>query len=126
METMKISQKKLIMAYNAVGELTSAKMPVKTALFLYRLKQALEPAYQAEVSAERKLVEDYGAVVGEDGRVDFPNTESREGFIQSMVELNSAEVEIEIEKPAISTASIDGNVTMQTIEALDGLVIFEP
>ena len=126
MEAMKISQKKLIMAYNAVGELTSAKMPVKTALFLYRLKQALEPDYQAEVSAERKLVEDYGAVVGEGGRVDFPNAESREGFIQSMVELNSVEIEVEIKKPVISTAAIDGNVTMQTIEALDGFVVFEP
>ena len=126
MEAMKISQKKLIMVYNAIGELTSAKMPVKTALSLYRLKQALEPAYQAEASAERKLVGDYGAVVGEGGRVDFPNAESREGFIQSMVELNSVEIEVEIKKPVISTAAIDGNVTMQTIEALDGFVVFEP
>lgn len=126
MEAMKISQKKLIMVYNAIGELTSAKMPVKTALSLYRLKQTLEPAYQAEASAERKLVEDYGAVVGGGGRVDFPNAESREGFIQSMVELNSVEIEVELEKPVISTAAIDGNVTMQTIEALDGFVVFEP
>ena len=126
MEAMKISQKKLIMVYNAIGELTSAKMPVKTALSLYRLKQALEPAYQAESSAERKLVEDYGAVIGEDKRVDFPNAESREGFIQSMIELNSVEIEVEIEKPVISTAAIDGNATIQTIEALDGFVVFEP
>ena len=74
------------------------------------------------------MAEEYGVVIGDDGRFVFPDdSEKKEKFTEAHAELMNAESEIEGEEIVIRLADLPDKleISMNEFEALEGFVRFE-
>lgn len=117
-----MKQFKIIKVYKALTKLGQQDLPIKLAFDLFKIKQALQPQWDFQVDEENKL--SAGAIVKPDGSVAFDSQEEADAFRQRLIELSSMEVDLKV-KPVQVPISIPGlKLSMEDIEALDGIVQF--
>lgn len=121
-----MKQNQITKVYGALKELSALKMPVQAAYQVFAAIKVIEPHYLCGVDMERKLIEQYGGVLGDEGRIAFPNIDEAKKFQTSLIELSELDVEIDI-KPIKITRSMlgDQEIRVQTMMNLDGIVVFE-
>lgn len=129
-EVNPVTQIEAVNAYKALSHLAVQTLPIKTAYTLHKLRRALAPAWDFQVTQETALIERYGGTVDDGtirfGQQDDPGAVKRAlAYSKEVAELNSLEVEaIPDLHPRVP---LDDNLvlTMQEVDALDGIVIFD-
>jgi len=119
---MKITQDKAIMGYRALLGL-GEKVTGSTAFDLFLLKGELKTVFDFRVEEENKLIDKCGGKMTEEGRVIFADPKKRILFEKESAELDKMEHEIKNEVTILLSAA--PTITMQEIEALDGIVTFK-
>ena len=118
-----MTQAEAIMAYKVLASLSREKLPVKTAYALFRLKKALQPAYDFMAEQERAVCGRYDASVDDKGIIRPKDPEKTKAMLEELNALKDMEY---AEKPErIEVDMPDGLcVTMEQIEALEPVVVF--
>ncbi|MBQ8619045.1 MAG: hypothetical protein IJ418_16235 [Clostridia bacterium] len=113
-------------AFGALSRLANLQLPVRDSRNVYMLSKCLEDAYNFELEQEKKLIEKYHGVLGNDGGVVFQNGDDAVGFNSELSELNSLDVEVKFEPVVINCDVMEGQrITPFDIACLDGFVTFE-
>ena len=117
-----MKQSAIIKAYRAINKLGQLSLPAKLAFDLFKIKQALQPQYDFQVSEESKAIAD--GTVNADGSVSFDNQAAAAACQVKLKELADIDVDLQI-KPARIPLSTPGlTLSMDDIAALDGFVQF--
>ena len=121
---------KIVNAYMAMGILAKERMRYKDSLLLKMARTQLKSYYDLFAEEERNIVakvskkdEKGSPIKYSDGHFEFASEESRAEYIRSMTELSGFEVsDSDIKVVVVSPPEM---VSADTLEALDGFVIFE-
>lgn len=119
-----MKQGRLIEAYKALETLKSNKLSTVTAMRLFKLKKALQPAYEFQIEREKIIFEKYAPELA-DGVLKFKSKEDKMDFEAALSELSNAETGTEIKPVHISANESTMQLSMEDVEHLDGFVIFE-
>ena len=124
---MKTTLEKAIGAAQIVARLNTARMKSSaTARKLFELKKLLEPNFEFYVEEERKLVDELGGTIKEDGAILFADqAEGLRQLTEGRKELLATECEIPIDKPIIFRDNEGVQVSGDEIGLLDGLADFK-
>ncbi len=125
---MKSTNQKASQAYGILIGMGRKQIPTPVAYKLYKLRQKLKGVMEFITEQEQNLAEEHGVVIGNDGRFVFPEDQAvKEKFTAAHTELLDAECDIEGEETVIRLADLPDKmeISMNEIEALDGLVRFE-
>lgn len=118
-----MTQGKLVSAYKVISNLYQQRLPLPIAYKLYKLKAALQPAWDFQVDAERKLIDEFKPIAQDDGRLKFVDADSAQAFDGRVKEVLAMEYDIEV--TPITLPMIDGlSITPIDIENLEGIVTF--
>ena len=120
---MKTTHKRAIQAYIVLNQM-GRKVSGRTAYALFLLKNELKTVVDFQSEEEAKLTEKYGGQITEEGAIVIADKEKAAAFRKEYAELGNMECEIKGE-PATVDLDAAPEVTMQEIEALDGLVKFK-
>lgn len=124
---MKTTLENAINAMRVITRLNGIRMKnTGTARKLFSLKKLLEPNFEFYAEEERKLIEDLGGTVTEDGAILFQDQEKGLAELsKGRQELLASECEIPIDKPIIFHDSEGIQVSGEEIGLLDGLADFK-
>lgn len=115
---------KVLSAHRAIKEISGMTFPYKTARAVAFLKRRLQEEAEVVSNAERSLVEHYeGKVKG--NRVNFPDEEKAIEFQNHYDSFMKEDTEINLPTVDLSKYTDMMKLSPDTIEALDGIVIFE-
>lgn len=124
---MKTTLDRAIGAARVVAQLNGIRMKsTATARKLFSLKKLLEPNMEFYTEEERKLIDELGGTIREDGAILF--ADQQEGFrklVEGRRELLATEVEIPIDNPVIFHDSEGVQVSGEEIGLLEGLADFK-
>lgn len=121
-----MNQGKINRAFPSLAKLRDMNMPVGKARDIYKLYTVLEQAYNFAAGEEKKYLEQYNAIINEDGSVSFKCAEDCGAFKEKMDCLSNSEADIDIEAVSLSDKDIGNQaITPGDIYNLEGLVIFE-
>lgn len=124
---MKTTLDRAIGAARVVAQLNGIRMKsTATARKLFSLKKLLEANMEFYTEEERKLIDELGGTIREDGAILF--ADQQEGFrklVEGRRELLATEVEIPIDKPVIFHDSEGVQVSGEEIGLLEGLADFK-
>ena len=98
------------------------KVTGQTAFKLFKLKQELRTIVEFQVEQEQDMVARHNGTISETGQISFANEDDRRGFSEEHKEMG--EMECEVKGISLPIESIPG-ITMDEIEALDGIITFE-
>lgn len=119
-------QEKVNRAYNSLSKLVEYNLPVKKAQGVYKLMKAVEEAYQFAANEERKYLSEYKGVIRDDNTISFETPTDCAAFQDKIEELNSIEVELEIEAVILTEQDIgEQKLTPMDIYNLEGFILFE-
>lgn len=118
-----MKQGKLINAYKVIADLYRQKLPLPTSYKLYKLKGALQKAWDFQIDAEQKLIDEFGAKMGDEGRLSFDNPDKANEFNERLREVFDMESDIDVEPIEIPITD-DMSITPIDIENLDGIITF--
>jgi hypothetical protein len=97
-----------------------------TARKIFTLKKLLEPNFEFYADEEKKLVEELGGTIKDDGAILFPDQqEGLKKLAEGRKELLASECEIPIDKPVIFHDSEGIQVSGEEIGILEGLADFK-
>ena len=124
---MKTTLEKAITAAQVIARLNGARMKsTATARKLFTLKKLLEPNFEFYAEEERKIVEDLGGVIKEDGAIIFPDqAEGVRKLNEARRELLATECEIPIDTPVIFRDAEGVQVSGDDIAVLEGIAYFK-
>lgn len=110
----------------AFGTLNRVRGQVKgkTALDLFRLKNALRESVDFQAEEELKLVDEYGGTVTDTGTIIIADKDKREAFLKARKELGEMACDVDCDPVHVDMDKCP-DITMADIEQLDGFVIFE-
>ena len=118
---MKLTQKQAIEAYRSVRKLEEQDMPYRDARVLFEARKALEPQLQFQDEQERKLLDQLGCQISQNGAIMFSSEDAKAEYIRKITEIGEVEVEVDLEKKKFNPDALTMNA--RDIEALD--LIFE-
>lgn len=138
-----MKQKQITSAYQTLAKLKDSELPIAAAYRLSLLLKQLEPLVNSQIELEKKLLQKYGGVVKEDGRVDFSkqNTDLTSanqtdedradvmrrmtGFANEVNELGEQEAEIDFKPIDLRLNSVgDVKLTLVDMTRLEGFINF--
>lgn len=124
---MKMKLERAIGAYQIITRLNAIRMKSSaTARKLFSLKKLLESAYEYYAQEEKKLVEEIGGVIQEDGAILFPDQdEGMKKLSEGRAEVLDQEWDVAIDAPIIFRDAEGVQVSGNDIETLDGLADFK-
>lgn len=123
---MKITQFKLLNAYDAASKLVNIKLPFKKSYAVYTLIKEMEENRAFYAQEEKKLIEENRASIDESGRISFNDAGSQIKFMQARNELNGLEVELQYEPITLTEGDLgDAGISPADIMCLEDLIIFE-
>ena len=118
-----MTQMEAVKAYKALLSLSESKMPVATALAVFRAKKALSPAFEFHAEQERKIAESHNARV-ENGSYKVDDPEEAQKMVADLKELCEMDCGIKIDP--ITIKADDGiRLTPSDIEALEPVLTIE-
>ncbi len=117
-----MKQSEVIRAYKALAKVGQQDLPIRLAYDLFKLKTALQPQYDFQVTEEKKA--SANATANPDGSITFGTPEEAAAFRQKLIELGDIDVDMKV-KPVQIPLSIPGlTLSMEDIEALDRFILF--
>lgn len=121
-----MQQDKINKAYKSLGKLVNYSLPLKKARGIYKLIKTVEDAYQFAVNEEKKYISECNGTVNDDNTISFDTPTNRALFQDKIAELNSMDVDIEIESVVLTEQDIgEQKLTPVDIYNLEGFVDFE-
>lgn len=114
---------KVLSAYVALNRVRN-KVKGKTALDLFRLKNAMKDSVDFISEEEMKLVNEHGGAVTETGTIIIADKDKRAAFMTARKELDMMECDVEMSPPVVNMEN-NPDITMEDIEQLDGFVEFK-
>lgn len=115
---------KVVSAYRAIKEISSTVFPYKIARSVAALKRRLQEESDIIVNVERAMIEKHGGkAIG--NRVDFDAPEKAAAFQAEYDDFMSQDANIKLPTVDLSKYADTMRLTPDSIEALDGIVIFE-
>ena len=121
---MKTTQGEAVKAFGTLTAISKEQVSSTTAYKLFKLKKALSTIIEFQSEQEVTLAEQCGGSVSDDGRLNFPDDESRMLYAAKHKELEEMECEIGHERMKMSLREIP-RMTIQSIELLDPYIDFE-
>lgn len=124
---MRTTLENAIKAMQIVTRLNGIRMKnTGTARKVFSLKKLLEPNFEFYAEEERKLIEELGGTVTDDGAILFPEQEKGlQELSRGRQELLASECDIPIDTPIIFRDSEGLQVSGEEIGILDGLADFK-
>lgn len=123
---MKITQFKLLNAYDAASKLVNIKLPFKKSYAVYTLIKEMEENRAFYAQEEKKLIEENCASIDESGRISFEDAGSQIKFMQSREELNNLEIDLKYEPITLIESDLGGaGIAPLDMIQLEELIIFE-
>ena len=124
---MRTTLENAIKAMQIVTRLNGIRMKnTGTARKVFSLKKLLEPNFEFYAEEERKLIEELGGTVTDDGAILFQDQEhGLQELSKGRQELLASECDIPIDKPIIFHDSEGLQVSGEEIGILDGLADFK-
>ena len=120
-----MTPKKIINIYAALSELNSVVFPYKVARKIAGLNKRVREEFEIIVGQETALVKKYEGKRERDGKITFYDTEKAEKFAEEFEAMQNEDVDISL-VPVDISKYVDGlQLTPQSIEALEGVIIFE-
>ena len=83
----------MLNALSTVQKMMTLKLPIKKAHQVYSLAKQINEQREFFINEEKKLIEKFNATVGEDGRIQFENSEQAMTFQKEHGDLLNYEVE---------------------------------
>lgn len=119
-----MKQGKLVGAYKVVSKLYEQRIPLPISYKLYKLRNALQKAWNFQIDAEEKLIDEFKPTQGKNGLLKFADAETAREFNARVKEVLDMDSDIEI--TPITLPMIDTlNISPEEIESLEGIVYFE-
>ena len=119
-----MKQGKIIEAYRVIKNMAQESFPLPVAYSLYKIRKAMEPQADFQIEREKSLIEEFNGHPGENGMINFGESEVAKKFLEKIKELEEMEVEFDFE-PVHIPLTENINITPNDIDKLDGFVIFE-
>lgn len=120
---IKTTQKSVVMAYQNIVKLSSEPLSLPVSYKLFKLKKKLAPHFEFQEAQELSLFDQYHPTF-DNGELIFASNEDRDQFIEKMKEINSLEVEVDME-PEQMQMDENMKISISTIEALAEFITFE-
>lgn len=121
-----MTQHEVNKAYPALMRLSESRLPVKKARGLYEVTKKAEEHFQFAIAEERKYIVEFNGQERPDGTVSFASPEDFAKYQEKMTELNTLEVEWDIEPVVLTEAEIgEQPISPADIHSLEGFVTFE-
>ena len=110
----------------AMGAISRLRKMAKgaDALALFRLRNALQEHVDFQAEEERKLIDEYGGTILENGMVRIKDADKRARFNEEYRKLLNLEVEIKADPVTINVSKLP-EITLEDIEHLNGIVNFK-
>lgn len=120
----KMSPIQITGAYRAIRELSGIVLPYRSARAVAALKRRLEEEFEVVESQDISLAEKHGGKKTSGG-YHFDDDESMQAYMKEFDEIMNAEDEIKLPVVDLSKHTSILRVSPNTVEALDGIIIFE-
>lgn len=114
----------IVSAHRAIKEISGMVFPFKTARAVAGLKRRLQEEFEVIANAERAMIEKHGGKAN-GAIIDFDAPEKAKEFQAEYDAFMSEEAEIKLPTVNLSKHTDMLRLTPDSIEALDGIVIFE-
>lgn len=120
-----MTPKDVMKAYKAINELANCVFPYKVTRQVHMLKKRLEEEFEIVLSSEKNLVAEHGGKVDSTGMYKFANSETAHKFDKAYQDMLNQESDIDLPRVDLSKYQNAIVASAATIDALDGLVLFE-
>lgn len=121
-----MTQYKVNKAYPALTRLSEFRLPVRKARSLYKMMKKAEDLLDFAISEEKKYIAEFNGQIRSDGTVSFSSSDEFGKYQEKVNELNSLEVEWDIEQVILSEDEIgEQAISSSDIGLLEGFVTFE-
>ena len=117
-----MKQGAIIKAYRALNKLSQQDLPIRLAFDLFRIRQALQPQWDFQVSEENKATA--GATVDASGNVSFADPAAAEACRERLRELMEIDVDLTVSPAQIPLNTPGLRLSIDDVDALSGLVNF--
>ena len=117
---MKATQKQVLAAYVLLNNMSAKPLNSITAYKLYRVKKALKENVEFQIEEERRIAEEFGGEIAEDGRLNLPDGKSEE-YASRHKELVDMECEIDAEKAEIHMSEFP-TISLSDMETLEPFI----
>lgn len=119
-----MTNKEIIGAYTALLGLGKMPLKVQDAYNVYRLRKALQPAFEFCAEEERKVFEKHDGVMTTDG-VHFPADTDMAAVRSELDALSNMESDVVFDPVIVSLDNMKGlQITPDDLEKLEGFVTF--
>lgn len=121
-----MTPKQIIGAYRAIHELANLTLPYKASRGILKLKKAINEEFESVRNYESQIREKYGGTKERDGSFNFADPESAKAFVAEH-EAFMADDDENVKLPVVDLSKYADQLRLSaaTMEALEGLVIFE-
>ena len=120
---MKSTHGKALKAYLTLQAMGSKQIPSSTAYKLFKLKKALLDVVEFQTEEEKKLVDECGGTITENGTIIIEDAEKRKEYAAKYKELEQMECDVEYNQIKLSSAEIK-EMSINEMEALEDFVNF--
>lgn len=123
----------IVKAFPAIGELRKMMLPYQKSKKINNLRKEIEAEHQFFGQEEMKLVREYAEKdesgnpkVLDGGRITFGSAERMNEYARKIAELKATESDVEFSAVTLTEKDMgECAIAPETIEALEGFVIFE-
>lgn len=112
-------------AYKAVNELANCAFPYSVARQVHALKKKLTDEFNIVLEAEKTLVAKYRGTTSENGSYHFETVEAATAFHKEYRDFLNQEGDVDLPKADVSRCFDAVVISAASIDALEGIVIFE-
>ena len=121
-----MKNKQLTNAYIALTRMGNMQFPLPVTYKLFVLRNKFKESFDFYAEQEAAIMERNGGQKTYDGIYHFENEETTKAVYEQIKELNDMEVEIAYTPVEVTmTSAATGVLSMNDIEALDGIVVFK-
>lgn len=115
----------VINVHNALYELSKTVFPYKVARKIAGLSKRVKEEIDIINSQEHAIADKYGGKYEPGGKINFPDEDAAVEFAREFDAMMNEEVDINFTPVDVSKYTDALRLTPKTIEALDGVIIFE-
>lgn len=120
-----MTPREIINIHNALNELSKTVFPYKLARKIAGLSKRVKAEIEVINSQERAITNKYNGKYEPGGKISFPDTDTAVEFTREFDAMMDEDVDIRLTPVDVSKYADTLQLTPQTIEALEGVIIFE-
>ena len=120
-----MTPREIINIHNALNELSKTVFPYKIARKVAGLSKRVKEELEVINTQERAITNKYNGKYEPGGKINFPSTDAAVKFAKEFDAMMDEDVGIHLTPVDVSKYADTLQLTPQTIEALEGVIIFE-